>query len=128
MMRSAICTAPGFGARQMADLIINGLIGYLRPKALNVGSVDATKSPTLTASEKEQAMATPSFVAKIVNGKQINAIVQPQSGFCHTFESADGEYNSNVARTFGVVYPSSIVSESHFDKLVADCAAVRAGK
>ncbi len=57
------CLTQNPGAVQIADLIVDGLIGYLRPCALIVGDVDASRTPALTASQKtimeeEPIMAT----------------------------------------------------------------------
>ncbi|WP_053386255.1 CHAP domain-containing protein [Leucobacter japonicus] len=123
------CLTQNPGAVQIADLITNGLIGYLRPRALTVGSVDAGKTPTLTQSQKENLMANANgFIAVQTGGKQINAIFNTESGFFHEFESADGKYNTNILRTFGVAAPSSIVGVSHYNAVKSACAAVRAGR
>lgn len=123
------CLTQNPGAVQVADLITNGIIGYLRPRALTVGALNTSKTPTLSASEKEANMASSTFyIAKIVGGKQTNLIGDTSSGFAHEFDSADGKYNTNVLRTFGIAYPSSIVSESHYDRVVADLANIRAGR
>lgn len=120
------CLTQNPGAVQIADLITNGLIGYLRPRALNVGTVDSSKTSTLTQSQKETLMSNANgYIATKKNGKQINAIFNTESGFFHEFESANGEYNTNILRTFGVAAPSSMVSESHFNAVKRDCAAVR---
>ena len=120
------CLTQNPGAAQIADLIPRGMLGALRPKALTVGDFTASKTPTLTKSEKENLMANANaYIATMKNGKQINAIFNTQSGFFHTFESENGEYNTNILRTFGVPWPSSMVSESHFDAVERDCAAVR---
>ncbi|GAB2567548.1 CHAP domain-containing protein [Leucobacter ruminantium] len=46
------CLTQNPGAVQIADLVVSGVIGYLRPKALATGGVDASRSPSLTASQK----------------------------------------------------------------------------
>lgn len=46
------CLTQNPGAVQIADLTLSGIIGYLRPKALNVGAVDATRTQAITASQK----------------------------------------------------------------------------
>lgn len=51
------CLTQNPGAVQIADLIINGIIGYLRPRALIVGGIDASRSESLTASAKLAALA-----------------------------------------------------------------------
>ena len=123
------CLTQNPGAVQVADLIPRGIIGYLRPRTLIAGEVNASKTPTRTASEKEEAMSNNlAFVAHIANGTQYNMIANSATGFCHEFESSNGEYNTNIARTFGISTPSSIVSLSHYDRLRADCAAMRAQK
>ncbi len=121
------CLTQNPGAVQIADLITNGIIGYLRPRALNVGNVDTAKTNTLTLTQKEQLMANANgYIATKSKGKQINAIFNTESGFFHKFESGNGEYNTNILRTFGVAAPSSMVSESHFNAVERDCANVRA--
>lgn len=123
------CLTQNPGAVQIADLLPHGLLGALRPRALLMGAVDATKSKTLTASEKENIMSNNLiFVAKISAGKQTNMIANTATGFCHEFESRDGKYNTDVARTFGIATPSLVVSESHYNRLRSDCAATRTGK
>ena len=123
------CLTQNPGAVQIADLIIDGIIGYLRPRALNVGNVDTAKTNTLTLKQKEQLMANANgYIATKSKGKQINAIFNTESGFFHKFESGNGEYNTNILRTFGVAAPSSMVSESHFNAVERDCANVRAGR
>ncbi len=47
------CLTQNPGAVQIADLIIDGLLGYLRPRALIVGDVDASRTPAIPASQKQ---------------------------------------------------------------------------
>lgn len=46
------CLTQNPGAVQIADLVMRGIIGYLRPRKLNTGKVNTSKTPTLTASHK----------------------------------------------------------------------------
>lgn len=86
------------------------------------------QSDTPAVPEEEEDDVANHYIATIQNGKQLNAIFNPVSGFCTLFESADGGYNTNIGRTLGVVTPSSMVSNSHFDRIVSDCADTRKGK
>lgn len=88
----------------------------------------STSTTGHTADDEEESDMANHYIAVTKPGKQINAIFNPVSGFFHEFESANGEYNTNVLRTFGVTAPSSIVGQSHYDAVKRDCAAVRAGK
>lgn len=51
------CLTQNPGAVQIADLVIDGLIGYLRPRVLTIGGVDASRTSTITASQKVAALA-----------------------------------------------------------------------
>lgn len=92
------------------------------------GSAGNSSNASPQAGDEEEADMANHYIAVTKPGKQINAIFNPVSGFFHEFESADGEYNTNILRTFGVTAPSSIVGQSHYDAVKRDCAAVRAGK
>ncbi|KKI20566.1 MULTISPECIES: hypothetical protein [unclassified Leucobacter] len=46
------CLTQNPGAVQIADLITDGLLGYLRPRALTAGTVNSAKTKTLRASQK----------------------------------------------------------------------------
>lgn len=46
------CLTQNPGAVQIANLLMHGLIGYLRPRSLNIGHLNSSLTPTLTASEK----------------------------------------------------------------------------
>lgn len=48
------CLTQNPGHVQVADLIMRGIIGYLRPRGLTIGAVDISKTPTLTASQKQE--------------------------------------------------------------------------
>jgi len=122
------CLTQNPGAVQIADLITSGIIGYLRPRALITGSVDSSRTPTLTASEKEDLMASKNAGFWYKNGsKQINMITNATSGFCHEFESANGKYNSGIARAYGTGTFEEI-SKSQADAIKRDCALLRQGK
>ncbi|QZY52934.1 CHAP domain-containing protein [Leucobacter tenebrionis] len=122
------CLTQNPGAVQIADLTLSGIIGYLRPRALTTGSPDASRTKTLTASEKEDLMASKNagFWFKRA-GKQINIITNAGSGFYHEFESANGKYNSGIARAYGTGTFEEI-SESQANAIKRDCALLRQGK
>lgn len=121
------CLTQNPGHVQIADLIVDGVIGYLRPRNLVVGDVDTSKTPSFNASDKQQEeeMAGNNYIAKIEKGKQINAIVNTDSGFFHPFESADGQYNTKVLKAFDVKSPSGMLTVSQFNAVEAACKAVR---
>ncbi|TDP93448.1 hypothetical protein EDF62_1427 [Leucobacter luti] len=123
------CLTQNPGAVQIADLITDGIVGYLRPRIAIAGLPSAHKTPKLAASKRIQELEMANhYIAKTEAGRQINAIFNTQSGFFHEFESRDGEYNTNIARTFGVKDPTSLVSVSHYDAVKRDAATLRAGK
>lgn len=123
------CLTQNPGAVQVADLITNGIIGYLRPRALITGTPDISTTPTLSASEKEDIMAANNrAVWTRRNGKQINCVFNPDSGFFEQWESTDGGYNTNILRTHGVTTLNSQVTPSHYDVIAASCLAVRTAK
>ncbi|RRD61617.1 peptidoglycan recognition family protein [Leucobacter sp. OH1287] len=76
--------------------------------------------------EDEDEMKTAGFYY-LSNGKTINVIVNPVSGFFHEYEANDGGYNSPVAATFGTGSFAKI-SESHARKLELDARKVRLGE
>lgn len=51
------CLTQNPGAVQVSDLVIDGLIGYLRPRALSVGMVDTSRTAAIAASHKLAALA-----------------------------------------------------------------------
>lgn len=91
------------------------------------GTTTGTNDTPESGEEEDEEMAN-QYIAKVQNKKQINAVFNTVSGFFHEFESSNGSYNTNIARTFGVKDPTSIVSASHYDAVKRDCAAVRTGK
>lgn len=112
----------------------NGFAGRVNPRAWGLvarGSSSAanpTPNAQATIDSQEDTDMANQYIAKQENGKQINLVFNTISGFAHEFESADGGYNTNIARTFGVVNPTSLVSVSHYNKVVADLARVRTSK
>lgn len=81
--------------------------------------------PNEEETDEEDEPMSNIFIAKQAGSKQINAIINTVSGFVHEFESSDGGYNTNIARTFGVTTPSSLITESQYDKIIADCQKIR---
>lgn len=51
------CLTQNPGAVQVADLVIDGLVGFLRPRALSVGMVDTSRTAAIAASHKLAALA-----------------------------------------------------------------------
>lgn len=92
------------------------------------GSHPSTNTNNTSDNDEEEEEMANQYIAKVENKKQINAIFNTLSGFFHEFESPSGPYNTNIARTFGVKDPTSIVSASHYNAVKRDCAAVRTGK
>lgn len=114
----------------------NGFAGRVNPRSWGLagrGEISPAVKPTPAAqasidlSSEELEMAN-QYIAKQEKGKQYNLIFNTQSGFAHEFESSSGGYNTNIARTFGVINPTSMVSVSHYNKVLTDLAALRAGK
>lgn len=104
------CLTQNPGAAQIADLIIDGIIGYLRPRALNIGALNTSKTPTLTASEKENLMSAP-VGAYIVTDfskplptpeKRLAVIFNMDSGFYTMFSGVSQEYINEQSRLHGV--------------------------
>lgn len=50
------CLTQNPGAVQISDLVTRGIIGYLRPRALTIGSVDASRTPAISASQKAASL------------------------------------------------------------------------
>ena len=122
-----VCLTQNPGRTQTATLTKAGLIGYLRPKQFNPPPnplKPTTQTPTI---EEIETMKTAGFYYKRKDGKTINIIMNPVSGFFHDYEANDGGYNSPVAAAFGTGNFAKI-SESHANKLAADAAKVREGK
>lgn len=117
----------------------NGFAGRVNPRSWGLvprgsggSSGGSTAKPTPNAQatidlQEETEMAN-QYIGKEEKGKQYNLVFNTVSGFAHEFESADGKYNTKIARTFGVVNPSAMVSVSHYNKLVADLAVLRAAR
>ena len=80
-----------------------------------------------TSPEEDEDMAKNSGFYFKRNGKSMNLIVNTDSGWYHEFESAEGGYNSGVARAFSTGDFEEI-SVSHADAMKRDCTAVRTGK
>ncbi|MEV8338522.1 CHAP domain-containing protein [Leucobacter sp. NPDC077196] len=104
------CLTQNPGAVQIADLITNGIIGYLRPRILSVGAVDASKTPTLTNSQKEDSMSA-NIGAYIVTDftkplpaaeKRLCVIFNSDSGFYTMFSGVKQEYINEQSRLYGV--------------------------
>ncbi len=72
-------------------------------------------------------MKTAGFYYKRKDGKILNIIVNPVSGFFHEYEANDGGYNSPIAAAFGTGNYARI-TESHARKLELDAAKVREGE
>lgn len=117
------CLTQNPGAVQITDLIINGVIGYLRPRALNVGPIDTTKTPTLTASQKNgNEMAR--FIGAYIGGDKNTpanenscVIYEPTSGFYTTWGGVDQEYTNEMARTYGTANFNRI-TKKHWDQTI----------
>lgn len=103
---------------------MRNILGFLHPKQ---NPATTPPKPAEVAEEEELEMAN-QYIAKIEGSKQLNAIFNTDSGFFSEFESADGKYNTNVARTFGVKDPTSIVTPSHYGNIKRSCEEVRQGK
>lgn len=126
------CLTQNPGAVQIADLIPRGIIGYLRPRALTVGALNTTKTPTLTASHKEDEMARNSGIYWDAGGNNwVYAVFNTMSGFWHEFSNGKGampaDYNNALA---GAMYTPSWakVTKGHAAVIKEACTAVRTGK
>ena len=121
-----VCLTQNPGRTQTAALTKRGLIGYLRPKQFNPAytAPAPAKAPTQTTIEEVESVKTAGFYYQRKDGKIINIIVNPVSGFFHDYEANDGGYNSPVAAAFGTGNFAKI-SESHANKLALDAAKVR---
>lgn len=103
--------------------------GWIDPRHLKVLSFDEMSKPKEEVKiEDEEDEVANHYVAKMVGSVQYNAIFNTTSGFCQEFTSNNGGYNTNIAKTFGVKDPTSLVSVSHYDAIVEDCRATREGK
>lgn len=83
-----------------------------------------TITPT-PPTDQEDDMPNSGFYYKRADGAQVNIIVNTQSGLFHAFESADGAYNTAMAKAFGVSESFAPITEGHAARLATDCAAVR---
>lgn len=126
------CLTQNPGAVQIADLIMRGILGYLRPRALTVGALDTSKTPTLTASHKEEEMARNSGIYWDEGGNNwVYAVFNTMSGFWHEFSNGKGampaDYNNALA---GAMYTPSWakVTKGHAAVIKEACTAVRTGK
>lgn len=117
------CLTQNPGAVQIADLITNGLIGYLRPRALVVGDLNSSKTPTLTNSEKEDSMSE-NIGAYIVTDfsklpapeKRDCVIFNTDSGFYTAFSGVSQEYINEQSRTYGVKRNFGRIAKDQWDR------------
>lgn len=100
------------------------ILGFLVPKNNPATGNSAGASTETVTTVKEDNVAN-YYIWTKKRGKQMNAIFDPTSGFFSEFESDNGKYNTNVAKTFGVATPTAGVSESHYDAIKRDVSAVR---
>lgn len=124
------CLTQNPGAVQIADLTTSGLIGYLRPRALTIGSVITDRTPTLTASEKEALMAGNTGIYFTRGGKLWRKIFNTDSGWDHEYwlpGSALVDFDNKVAAAFRTGSFLK-VDESHAKVITEANAAVRAGR
>lgn len=105
----------------------SNMLGFLVPKN-NPAALAPLPDASATTDTEEVPFMGNMFVWKKEKGKYINALFNTESGFFHPYESSNGEYNTNIAKTFGVVTPSAGISVSHFAAIERDCANVRRGK
>lgn len=121
------CLTQNPGAVQVADLIMRGIIGYLRPKKFRTGTVDTTKSPTVTASQKEAAIMNQLKGIYYRKGATYHvALFNPISGFWSEYNTTNHKYNNQIASGLGTGNYVE-VTESHYGAIKRDCAAVRKG-
>ncbi len=107
---------------------MSNVLGFLIPKNNPAsGTPNPGPAPTPTLPVEEDHMPD-KYIWKKEGGKLINAIFNTESGFFHPFDSSNGEYNTNIAKTFGVVTPSAGISSSHFAAIQRDVDAVRKRK
>lgn len=86
--------------------------------------------PTETEDEEEEEdMQTTraGFYTIDQAGAQLNAVIDTTSGYADLFESDLGEYNSNVARSYGLTSNFEKVSNDHFFAQLKAAAEVRGG-
>lgn len=111
------------GVARRATLTRTGVVGVLRPISITTAAAATTQTEEDDDMPKNQACWTRK------KGKQINRVFNAVSGFDHEWESKNGEYNTNILKTFdatGTV--NSEVSVSQYDALTSDLANVRAGR
>lgn len=77
--------------------------------------------------EEDDMAQNAGFTTKI-KGIRYDAIVNTTSGFFHAWQGGDGGMATAVGQSFGCPANFAAITESHWNKLAADCAAVRAGK
>ncbi|WP_449281262.1 CHAP domain-containing protein [Leucobacter sp.] len=122
------CLTQNPGAVQVADLITSGIIGYLRPRALTVGNINTDRTPTKTASQKEEAIMNQLKGIYYMTGDTYNvAVFSPISGFFMEYVTKKPADNNNIATGFGTG-SFTRVTDSLYNRTKTSCAAVRAGK
>lgn len=122
------CLTQNPGAVQIADLIMHGIIGYLRPRGLVVGAVDASKTPTLTASQKQKEVAPMIRAMYYRTGSKYIVTVGDQSnGWKFPYEG-DREFNDKIAKQFGITVDFLETDKSTCDAFRRSLDEVRTGR
>lgn len=105
------CLTQNPGAVQIADLIIDGIIGYLRPRNLVIGDVDDSKTPTIPASEKrdpeedDMAKNIGTYYTRKPDGIDVYVVSNTISGYRHEFNGAkDRPLDAGYLRDLAAAY------------------------
>lgn len=129
------CLTQNPGAVQISDLIMRGIIGYLRPISLNVGNVDTNKTPALTAPQKKEGSDMARFIGSYIGGdkntpasKNQCVIYEPTSGFYTTWSGADQAYTNEMARTYGTTSFNRITPKHWEQTIKPRLDEIRLGK
>ncbi|MFA5608119.1 MAG: hypothetical protein WDA07_13195 [Leucobacter sp.] len=134
------CLTQNPGAVQIADLIMRGIIGYLRPKKFTTGAIDATKTATLKNSDKhreEDTMPknTGLYYTENKTKKIWYVIANTGSGFYKA--TTDGKPNTPIGndlqKRLATAYDLAgqqffATSEAEASDLRVACSRVRANK
>lgn len=105
----------------------NPYLGWSRAYGANasiVGEIGGTNSTLIAGEEEDEEMKAMFYMT----GKTYNVLVwHPVSGLAHEYSTGSGDYNNKVAANFGTGSFLQ-VDKSHYDRMKADLANVRAGK
>lgn len=127
----ARCLTQNPGAVQVADLIMRGYIGALRPKKLHVGTVNINRTPAIPASKKHVIEEEPIMATYFEATANSSPLVEGDAGSSRIWAGEGREITSKDAqgRTFKAKY-SNLWERSDDGTIrrlfVQEAAAIRA--